>query len=57
MLMSKSEYTPSELLEVLRKVNPEAYRHIVWLIRAFLKIGTADWPSQNKELPTHKPRQ
>ena len=55
--MSKSEYTPSELLEVLRKVNPEAYRHIVWLIRAFLKIGTADWPPQNKELPTQKPRQ
>jgi len=36
--MNKDAYTPAELLEILRKVWPEAYGHIVWMIRACLKL-------------------
>ena len=36
-------YTPAELLEILRKVWPEAYGHVVWMIRACLKLR-ADIP-------------
>ena len=41
--MIDGEYTPSELLEILRKVWPEAYGHVVWMIRASLRIR-ADMP-------------
>ena len=44
--MVNGEYTPSELLEILRKVWPEAYGHVVWMIRASLKIRS--------ELPNEK---
>ena len=37
--MQKKEYTPAELLEVLRKVWPDAYRHVVWMIRTMLRLN------------------
>jgi hypothetical protein len=36
--MKKGEYSPGELLEILRKVWPDAYRHIIWLIKSHLKM-------------------
>jgi len=37
-MKNQDGYTPADLLMILRKINPDAYRHIVWLIRAFLKL-------------------
>jgi hypothetical protein len=43
--MTNGQYTPSELLEILRKVWPEAYGHVVWMIRSCLRIR-ADMPQE-----------
>lgn len=38
-------YTPAELLEICRKVWPESYGHIVWLLRVCLRLR-ADMPKE-----------
>lgn len=37
--MQSKEYTPAELLVILKKVWPDAYRHVVWMIRTFLRLN------------------
>ncbi len=53
------EYKPSELLEILRKVWPEAYGHVVWQIRTLLRLRQDVMPPQKHkgcsgETPTQR---